>query len=675
MTHRNGWRRQAVCLTALIVMMICLPAWAGAFDWQTGMDVVIDLPTGKEINDNPNTSVVQIVDEEYAVLDGGGEMISVVKAEVESTNSYYHMMLSDAYIDSLAADVNRFLVGQVHFRHLLHCTAKVIVMEDNDCDGTYTVTRIFNHDGVFQELIHVQRGGDGKIQPLHRLYLFQYVMNSMQFMNYAIVDVDNEDSVLGRTLYNIEEGEGGLIIDDPNATPEPTAEPTQEPTAEPAPEPTAEPMPEPAAEPTPEPTAELTAQPTPELTAAPTATPAADWLSRTSQLMQDNQGLLTAMTLAIALLVLAMVVRTMLGRKKTKRFYRLTAVDRRMRKQKSPAYDQAIPLDKLCERFRNYAASRLHLYYEPKIIRLFIAGLSMSRLTVIQGISGTGKTSLGYAAGKFFGRDSTIIPVQPSWRDRGDLLGYLNEFSRRYNETNLLESIYEAGYRDDVYFSVLDEMNIARVEYYFAELLSILELPSQDEWVINIVPDEWAGDPVRLKDGKLRLPANMWYIGTANNDDTTFSIADKVYDRAMVLDVDERTDAFEAPDTAPLHMRASELSKLFEQAQNGYEIPAPIVERLMYLDRYMISHLRVTFGNRIMRQFKLFLPVYMACGGTELEGLDYLLCKKVLRKLENQNLMNMEGELDGLDALLVQMFGADAMTECHAYLQYLKKMI
>ena len=65
----------------------------------------------------------------------------------------------------------------------------------------------------------------------------------------------------------------------------------------------------------------------------------------------------------------------------------------------------------------------------------------------------------------------------------------------------------------------------------------------------------------------------------------------------------------------------------------------------------------------------------MACGGTELEGLDYLLCKKVLRKLENQNLMNMEGELDGLDALLVQMFGADAMTECHAYLQYLKKMI
>ena len=389
----------------------------------------------------------------------------------------------------------------------------------------------------------------------------------------------------------------------------------------------------------------------------------------------DNIWFLAALALAVLALLMTALIRGLSKRKKKgTRFYRLSHIDQRMRGRQEPAYDATVPLAEVCARFRFFAASRLHLYYDPKVIRLFIAGLAMSRLTIIQGISGTGKTSLAYALGKFVGRDATIIPVQPSWRDRGDLLGYLNEFSRRYNETSLLESIYEAGYRDDVYVSVLDEMNIARVEYYFAELLSILELPSQEEWVIGIVPDQWPGDPVRLRDGKLRLPPNMWYVGTANNDDSTFGIADKVYDRAMVLDLDERAEPFEAPDTPPLHLRASELSRLFAAAQEDYRMPRELTERLACLDRYLIQRLRITFGNRIQRQLSLFLPVYAACGGNELEGLDYLLCKKVLRKLEIQNLMYLREELDGLEALLAQLFGPGVMTECLAYLGRLKKM-
>ena len=155
---------------------------------------------------------------------------------------------------------------------------------------------------------------------------------------------------------------------------------------------------------------------------------------------------------------------------------------------------------------------------------------------ILEGISGTGKTSLPYAMGKFFGHDSHIIAVQPSWRDRAEMMGYLNEFTKKFNETEFLESIYETTYRNDPNFVVLDEMNLARVEYYFAEFLSLLEMPDTDQWLIDIVPDTQPGDPNHLVKGKMLLPQNVWFIGTANKDDSTFTITDKVYDRATPIE-------------------------------------------------------------------------------------------------------------------------------------------
>ena len=93
--------------------------------------------------------------------------------------------------------------------------------------------------------------------------------------------------------------------------------------------------------------------------------------------------------------------------------------------------------------------------------------------------------------------------------------------------------MYVAGLDDDVHTIILDEMNIARVEYYFAEMLSILEMPSRDEWIIELVSSPWPEDPERIVDGKLKLPGNLWYIGTINNDDSTFMVTDKVYDRCQ----------------------------------------------------------------------------------------------------------------------------------------------
>ena len=83
-------------------------------------------------------------------------------------------------------------------------------------------------------------------------------------------------------------------------------------------------------------------------------------------------------------------------------------------------------LSDICEKFRNFACSRMGLYYDIRVIRLFLAAFASTRLVILQGISGTGKTSLAYAWGKFIKNDAIIASVQPSWRDRTDIFGYLN---------------------------------------------------------------------------------------------------------------------------------------------------------------------------------------------------------------------------------------------------------
>ena len=229
------------------------------------------------------------------------------------------------------------------------------------------------------------------------------------------------------------------------------------------------------------------------------------------------------------------------------RFYMLTEIDKEYENKPSPEYDGETGLQGVCEEFRNFAAGRLKLYYDIEDIRRFIGGLAVTKLIILQGMSGTGKTSLAYAFGEFLDNKTVIVPIQPMWKERTDLVGYYNEFTKRFNETTLLYKMYEANCNDEIYITVLDEMNIARVEYYFAEFLSLLEIPNPDGRNLDVVADKWEHDPKLLqKNGKLRLPTNMWFVGTANNDDSTFAISDKVYDRAMVLNLDKKAVPFEA---------------------------------------------------------------------------------------------------------------------------------
>ena len=355
------------------------------------------------------------------------------------------------------------------------------------------------------------------------------------------------------------------------------------------------------------------------------------------------------------------------------RFYMLSETDRRMKSYIPPEYDNRISFEELCEQFRQFCAGNMKLYYDISDIRRFIASLTVTHLIVMQGMSGTGKTSLAYAFGEFLQNQSVIVPIQPMWKERTDLIGYYNEFTKRFNETVLLQKMYEANYNKEIYVTVLDEMNIARVEYYFAEFLSLLEIPDVNKRYLDVVSDKWDNDPVLLRNGQIKLPMNMWFMGTVNNDDSTFAISDKVYDRAMVMNLDIKCEPFEAEKTRPIKLSSDRWEQLAAEAREDYEITDRNLRRIAKLDEYLIETFRITFGNRIMKQIKGYIPVMIACGGSELDAIDDILSKKVLRKLEAQNPVYVKSMAEPLCNYLDELFGQDRMPLCKDYLHRLER--
>ena len=350
------------------------------------------------------------------------------------------------------------------------------------------------------------------------------------------------------------------------------------------------------------------------------------------------------------------------------RFSTLNALDSKRTRPREEACSKVASLRELCEKFRDFAAAKMGLYYDIATIREFIAGLAVSHIIILQGMSGTGKTSLAYAFGEFLGNPSVIIPVQPMWKERTDLLGYYNEFTHKYNETLLLQKMYEANSKQEMYIAVLDEVNIARVEYYFAEFLSLLEVPDANSRYLDVVPDRWENDPAALKNGRIKLPGNMWFIGTANNDDSTFAISDKVYDRAMVLDFHAKAEEFLVDDpedkARPVFFTARQFENLVAKEQEWFELTTRNEHRLKTLDEYLIEKFQISFGNRIMRQIRSYISVYVACGGEELTALDDILSKKVFRKLAALNAAYVRSEGEALCDFLDRLFGDDRMPKC-----------
>ena len=325
-------------------------------------------------------------------------------------------------------------------------------------------------------------------------------------------------------------------------------------------------------------------------------------------------------------------------------FASLSLIDA-MSKNEYPSIIQHWDLKKLCAAFRGYLANRDKnpLYYDERTIRTFIAGFASSRLMILEGLSGTGKSSLPRAFADFMGSHTIEVPVQSSWKDRNDLLGFYNDFKKQYKETEFLKALYTAtSDPNNIYVIVLDEMNLSRIEYYFADLLSVLEKPDVEDWKIELISDyasitqnqdAW---PRLISEGKLQISDNTWFVGTANKDDSTFIITDKVYDRSVVLAFDKKGEKEGVASAQPIKMNNEDFQRLLARAEKftDSKSEAHFREMLSNLDEWVRDLFQITFGNRIANQLEKFVPVYLACGGSVDEAVDVMFSRKVLRKLE-----------------------------------------
>lgn len=279
------------------------------------------------------------------------------------------------------------------------------------------------------------------------------------------------------------------------------------------------------------------------------------------------------------------------------------------------------------------------LYFGLEDIQLLIAGLAMSQLHIFQGISGTGKTSLAKAFAKAMGGHCTDIAVQAGWRDRDDLLGHYNAFEKRFYERDCLQGLYRAqtsAYKDRCNIILLDEMNLSRPEQYFAEFLSALEKNDPRERLISLSESQLPNAPALLGEGRrIRVPENVWFVGTANHDETTNEFADKTYDRAHVMTLPRHEAGFNIERKPKACFSYKSLMERFDDAvaQNANEVQQLLTELTTGpLTRILQDRFDLGWGNRFERQAMRFVPVYMAAGGRKEEALDHLLASRVFRR-------------------------------------------
>ena len=348
---------------------------------------------------------------------------------------------------------------------------------------------------------------------------------------------------------------------------------------------------------------------------------------------------------------------------------------------------------------KNFAGSRQieeQLYYTDNDIRAFLAGMAVSRLIILQGMSGTGKSSLPRIFSQAISGFNRLIPVESSWRDRNELLGYYNDFNKKFNAKSFTIELYRSSKercQAIPTFIVLDEMNLARIEYYFSDFLAILQEPDHDKWLIELVSSDMRTLPMELPDSvkakmqredpaiyaiwekiersrqgdlkaetsdedkelltaylskmgqltgakdlidgrKIKVTDNIWFIGTANRDESTFEISDKVYDRAQVVSLNRK--GVSEGNYTPVNTKYISVDKLlalFQEAINNNQYKKEVEEKLEALDSVLMEKFDLSFGNRIVTQTINFVGVYTAAKGSINDALDYQISTKILRKV------------------------------------------
>lgn len=300
-------------------------------------------------------------------------------------------------------------------------------------------------------------------------------------------------------------------------------------------------------------------------------------------------------------------------------------------------------------------------YYSLETIRIFLAGLHMSPISILQGISGTGKTSLPrefakalVSDGYYVGVDDDnqnkapyrICAVQSGWRDNMDLMGYYNSFEHKYKETDFFKALYTANqpkYSDTLFLIILDEMNLSRPEHYFADFLSLLEQSPSERYIgLTNTPNEVL--PALIKGGKLKIPENVRFIGTANHDETTLEFAPKTYDRSNLMEMPKNhpdKKDFKTTDGS-FNVKYSWLNTKFEEAEQKQKDSFNKFHTFINSDdmKLLLMDKGIGIGNRLEFQAEKFISVFVESGKEKekdvAKAIDHLISSRLFRSLKNR---------------------------------------
>lgn len=312
----------------------------------------------------------------------------------------------------------------------------------------------------------------------------------------------------------------------------------------------------------------------------------------------------------------------------------------------------------------------------------FFLAMTVSPLVILSGISGTGKSLLPRKFAKLTNSSFHPIPVQPQWSDNSDLFGYVPTLSPgKYIKGALVEGLLEAKRNPGkLVVALLDEMNLAPVEHYFSDFLSIAETRVRNDLRITTdkLPIELPSVPVGVPDTEadlreIRLPSNLRVIGTANMDETTHSFSPKVLDRAFTIEFDDPDlTSFASGAAANGDEIFDELAQIVINESNAISVQEARersqavfehVAELLGEIQGILAPAGIKFGYRTRDAILMYLHFWRELGLSDImtgyAALDFCVLQKVLPKVAGSG----EGLADALTKLSAWFAGRIAVPQ------------